>query len=786
MSVRLAAIAICLWGLSCSVLQGQIILSDIRPLAFAHGQETEIRFVGDRLSDAYDVISYTPGITITDFVVREDAKLVTAKIHVPDDFPMGWHALRVVTPIGISDLRTVYVGNLPTATEPREPHPAEQPAPIDFPSVLTGRIAASGEVDAYSFSLEAGQQISIEVQAMRAGRAPVDTKLELLDPEGQLIASCDDTALTKQDPFISIQAPVAGQYTVLLKEARFDGSGRHWYLMHVGSFPRPVLCDPPGAPAGQEIATKLRLPNGEWLEQRTTIPPAEDVGEGSWPLYVTDDRGTSPTPLFFRVSDLPTCEETEPNDAIATANQVEMPTAVHGTIQSENDRDFFKFSGKKGQVLRAQVCARQPLRSALDSLLNVRHASGKNLATNDDAGGPDSRIQLTLPEDDDYVVMIRGQLARPSVERLLIYRLELSPPPPALRLTIPNPRQNVTKTVTVPRGGRAAILLQANRENVQGAVNTSISDLPLGVSHSAADFAANIGRIPIVLEAADDATPNCKLVKLNGTMSGNREVEGKFSLRQLLTRGRNNVELCGVSLDRLATAVTDEAPFDVALVEPQVELVPAGEMKLAVQVRRDEGFTNPITVGMLYNPPGISSPRSITIPGDQDQGTLSLTTNTNPSRGTWRIVLQATANDNRGGKSRQIETCTQLYDLEVADGYFDVELPRANLEQGSQHEYPVKITHKRAFDGLARAELLGLPRGVSAESLQLDSQTESLTFQLNASSDARPGMHSGIRCRLIVEKNGQPITHVLGSAKIRVDRPLPSGDEVAIQESSRE
>ena len=774
------------WLTGGAMVHGQVVLSDIRPFALARGQETEIRLIGDRLQDSYEVISYTPGIAVSELQVREDAKQVTAKIKIDDDFPMGWHALRLVTPRGISDLRTIYVGDLPTSMEPREPHGPSQPLDIEFPSVVTGRISVPGEIDAYSFDVEAGQQISIEIQAMRAGRAPVDAEIKLLDPQGEVIAECDDTVLTKEDPFLTIATTETGKYTVLVSESRFDGSGRHWYLMHVGSFPRPVLCDPPGAPGGQELPLRFRLPDGNWLEQVTAIPHAKDIRQGAWSLFVANEHGTAPSPLFFRISDMDSMNELEPNDALATANDVQLPVAVHGTIASEKDRDFFKFAGKKGQVLRAQVVARKPIRSALDSLLNIRLASGRSLSTNDDAGGPDSRIELTLPADDEYVVMIRGQLARLSADQLLLYRLELGPPRKGIRVTIPNPQQNVTKTVTVPSGGRSAFLLQTNRSNVAGPVNVAMSELPQGVTNSAIRLEPNVGQIPIVLEAEPDAVANSSLVRIYGTVGDKAEYGADLALRQLLTRGRNNVELCGVSMDRLAVAVTAKSPFSIELVEPKVELAPSGQMKLKVKVDREEGFAAPINVSMVYNPPGVSSPRTVTIPGDKAEGIVTLTSNNNPARGNWPIVLQASANDNRNSLSRQIETCTQLYKLEVADGYFDVTMPRVELEQGDQTEYSVRVSPKRSFEGTAKAELIGLPRGVSAQAVELTNQSEAITFQILAAADARPGTHSGLRCRLTVQKNGEPILQTLGAAKIRIDRPLPEGEEVAMQEPSRD
>ena len=58
-----------------------------------------------------------------------------------------------------------------------------------------------------------------------------------------------------------------------------------------------------------------------------------------------------------------------------------------------------------------------------------------------------------------------------------------------------------------------------------------------------------------------------------------------------LVLGQNNVTFWNRTVDRLAVAVTEEAPYSIEVVEPKVPLVRGGSMDLKVVAKRKEGFT---------------------------------------------------------------------------------------------------------------------------------------------------------------------------------------------------
>ena len=61
----------------------------------------------------------------------------------------------------------------------------------------------------------------------------------------------------------------------------------------------------------------------------------------------------------FAVDTLPEALEKEPNDTPATAQRVKLPVIVNGRIDQPGDWDVFRFEGRAGQAIVAEVYARR-------------------------------------------------------------------------------------------------------------------------------------------------------------------------------------------------------------------------------------------------------------------------------------------------------------------------------------------------------------------------------------------------------------------------------------------
>jgi hypothetical protein len=273
----------------------------------------------------------------------------------------------------------------------------------------------------------------------------------------------------------------------------------------------------------------------------------------------------------------------------------------------------------------------------------------------------------------------------------------------------------------------------------------------------------------VLLSATDDAAEGGHLLPIHGVIeSENQTVGGQLQLRQLLVAGRNNREMLGMTVDRLATAITPPAPVAIELVEPKVPLVRSGTMNLKIVAHRQEGFAAPIQVKMLYNPAGVSSRDTATIAENADQTTLALTANARAAVGDWPIVIVGSTQH----EGRLQSFSTQICSLTIAEQFFELKFPQANIERGTNGKFIVGVNYKREFSQRATAHLMGLPSGVTAEPVEFGHGDEQLEFELTAAAGAAVGRHGGVNCRVTIVQDEEPITHILGSGRLRVDNPL--------------
>ena len=234
------------------------------------------------------------------------------------------------------------------------------------------------------------------------------------------------------------KVPEDGQYVVEIKDAIYRGRPDFVYRIAMGELPFITGIFPLGGRAGTATTVKL---SGWNLPADTLTMDAKDMTPGIHPLSVRKGDMISNT-MPFAVDTLPECLEQEPNDSTQTAQAVTLPVIVNGRIDRPGDWDVFRFEGRAGQQIIAEVNARR-LESPLDSVLELIDAAGKRLAFNDDhedkADGlhthhADSLIHFTLPADGTYYVRLGDAQHQGGPE--YAYRLRLSAPRPDFELRV--------------------------------------------------------------------------------------------------------------------------------------------------------------------------------------------------------------------------------------------------------------------------------------------------------------------------------------------------------------
>ncbi len=457
-----------------------------------------------------------------------------------------------------------------------------------------------------------------------------------------------------------------------------------------------------------------------------TLP---DRPEHEFGIFARDERGISPYPYAFRLSELSNLIETEPNNDAPNATAFTAPLALNGVIEKASDVDLFAFKARKGERYDVRVFARA-LRSPLDSVLTIGVKGGGNLASNDDAAGsPDSALRFDAPNDGEYVISIRDQLFKGGPD--YVYRIEVGPITPDLVLSVPTESryQNraPTSALAVPRGNRQAILVNASRLDLGGELSIRAEDLPAGLRMEADPMAASVSALPVLFHAEPGAPVAGSLARFRGALSDTSSpIKFRSHFRQTveLVLGQNNNPFWVRTEDRFAAAVTAEAPYTIDAIEPRVPIVRGGLLDLKVVAHRQPGFKAPIGVALLWNPPGIGSSASVQIPEGKDEVTIPINVNDGAELRSWRTVVQATAEGSNG----PISVASGLTRLTVAEKFVAFEFQAATVEQGKSTDLVVKVNKLSEFDGEAEVTLLGLPNKVTTEPRKLGATRPSWSF----------------------------------------------------------
>lgn len=745
-------------------------LTDVQPVGVQRGQSTSVTLHGQRLGDAAEILFYQQGIAVTE-LKAEDDKRVTALLDVAPDCPLGEHLLRLRTASGITELRSVWVGALPTVQE-KEPNSAfDQPQQVDMNTTVMGVIKKE-DVDYFAVHAKAGQRISAEVEAMRLGRAWFDPYVAILDADRFELAASDDTALLQQDAHASVIAPADGVYLIELRESSYGGNNNFHYRLHVGTFPRPTVAYPPGAKAGEPAElTLLGDPVGD-MPMSLTLPMD---GPAMARVDAQDESGVSPSPVYLRVNEMPVVVESGENQSrkTATVSPGPLPVAFHGVIDQPGQVDYFHFDAAKDQTVEVRVFARQ-LGSPVDTVVTVYHVGGKGLSSNDDKGGPDSVHRFKAPADGTYELRVRDMLG--AAGPTFVYRAEVAVVLPAVSVTsaqMDSRQPQERQTVPVPAGNRYAMLMRVGREDVSGDVTLSAPALPAGVTMHADTVAGSITDVPVVFEATADAAQAGGLYDIQPRIAREQgDVVGRFVQTIPLVMGPpNQTVYYERQVEKLAVAVTQPAGFSVELVPPAVELVQNGMMDLQVRVTRDEGFDGPVTLRMLWNPPGVGAASSVKVEKGQTEAAYPINAAANAEPRTSKICIVAQADTGQG----PVWVSTQLVDLTVAEPYVKGAIQMAATEQGKPAQVLCKLEQLRAFEGEAVVRLLGLPPKTETAEQTITSASEQVVFEVSTAADTPARQHKGLLCEVVVMQAGQPIVHRIAQGGVlRVDKPRPA------------
>lgn len=450
------------------------------------------------------------------------SEIATLRVTVAADARPGDREIRLVTPQGLSNPMLFKIGLLPevfrtAAKEVKEKKTFKEiqaggqsrvarektDTGITLPVVVNGQIMP-GAVDRYRFAARKGMRLVISSSARElipylADAVPgwFQATLTLYDSSNREVAYDDDFRFNP-DPVLFYEILADGDYVLEIRDSIYRGREDFVYRIVIGEVPFITSIFPLGGQVGTSAKVALK---GWNLPTNQVVVDNNDRAPAVYPVFIRKDGWISNL-APFAVDALPECMEKEPDSQHRTAQAVSLPVIVNGTIDHPDDRDFFKFEGRAGQEIVAEVHARR-LNSPLDSKLVLDDGAGKQLACNDDwedkSSGlethhADSYIRATLPTNGTYYLEIVDTQHQGAQE--YAYRLRISAPQPDFTLRV------VPSSINLRVGGTVPVTLYAQRhDGFTNAIAISLKDAPAGFRLSGTSIPATQDQVRVTLTA---------------------------------------------------------------------------------------------------------------------------------------------------------------------------------------------------------------------------------------------------------------------------------------------
>lgn len=801
----------------------------ILPQIGQRGTTVTVWIEGSRLESAEEVLFYQPGIRCTAIRLLEtvphpqngeqkkvdSGEAIELVFEIAPDAQLGEYYLRLRTREKLSELLSFWVTPFPVVFEQHayaDRDEARNDSPgfaqdVPFNCTVVGYQSTNentNDIDVYRVKLDKDQRCTAQILNARLGTIHygglTDMAIEVRSPSGKRVARSNRSALFAHDPVVSFRAPEAGDYLVTVKQQMDTEATNLHYGLHIADFPRPAVTLPLGGQLGEELKLKVFYEDGTTGELQTNLPQRVGPFEQSMvELTEVADLPVIPSPNRIQVAEFPNVYEglghNQPEEAQPIGQS--LPIALNGIISTEGEKDWYRFSAKKGERYRVRAYART-LGSKLDPFIWIKPAAGNSstriyeeddsLWDGHDWEGHHYRHQVKdrldpvfmfEPDSDgDYLLGITDT-RRESGEDY-IYRVEIQPHRDSLFTyyqDYPSQATIVRDVIGVHRGSTLARTLAIQNglgSTYDGPVRLEARGLPDGIEFDCPIFTKFDPVILATFTAPADTELRSALLELvPHAVDENAKLIGSFAQTSNVNDQRGGYAPLFNKTRKLAFAVLEEAPFEVSIEEPRIGLARNAELDLIVNVQRKGEFTGAIYLEMDWLPTGVSKQPPLIIKEGEDVGSYRISATNQASTGKYQLSI--TAREYEGGNPRSgvgyHYIGTPFITVEVTDPYMQIELARTAVEQGKRGEFIGTIKHLRPFNGEATAKLVRLPTGVTLVSEpNIKSTDKTVRFELAVEGDVLTGQYKDIACDVAIEDAGQKIHQQTGNGVLRVDQ----------------
>ena len=727
------------------------------------------------------------------------------KVTVAADVPVGQYDVRIVNKWGVSNPRAFVVGDLPEVNEKEPNNDQPQAQRLELNSTVNGNMANPIDVDYYVFAGKKGQRVVFSCLA-----SSIDSRftpgLGIYDANDRLLA--ENLNYKGQDALADCILPDDGDYHVRVYQFTHTGGNQeYFYRLTVSTAPWidavfPPVLEPgkatqvtvygrnlpggqpdPTAKVGDAVLEKITVsitpPTGEAALHSIVfsglVTPAMSALDG-FEYRLKNATGAS-NPYFLTFARAPVVLDNGNNDSADMAQEISVPCEIAGRIEKRRDRDWYVFTGKKGDVLNFELFGDR-LGSPGDLYFILRNATNKKavstiveLDDNPDILSPKffartddpAAYRFTVPADGPYQLMIGSRTSSVLAGPRNLYHMRIAPERPDFRLVVLGPDGSRPGACSVGQGGNEMLRVLAWRQDgFNGDIALSIEGLPKGVTCPPQTLAAGLRHTVLMVSAAADAASWTGAIKVTGTA----EVGGKKLVREARPGSilwpvppQQNLPRAA-RIDRsLVLAVRDKAPYGLTATIDKAEVLQGEKAVITVKVARlwpdFKGNLQLLATPQSQGTP-LYLPQNLTIAAGnlnngQQEAKLNVTINSNTPPGTYNIVVRSQTQipfqRNPAVKNKQNllvvqhSTPVSLTVIPKSLATVTAQAPQPNVKIGTQTQVRVRLNRQYGYDGPFKVQLIIPPnvKGLVADEVTVPAGQNEATLVVKADANAAPG-----------------------------------------------
>ncbi len=732
-------------------LQGAApVLTAVSPPGGQRGSAVYLTLEGVGIDGKLQLHSEIPG-TFTVLSQSNSGRQFLLEIY--QEAPVGVYPLSVETSGGLSNKWLFRVYDFPEVAEAESKSSSARNNSLNSAQDIQAPITVNGTLseadrDLYRVTLEAKQEIVLEVEARRLGSS-IDAVLQIYGPAGNAVARNDDAPGIGTDARIAFTAPAAGQYFVEVHDSRFSKQQRNFYRLVAGPIEYAEALYPLGWKANE--AVEVELSGG-------TLPEPRKVTVSGSAVAVGGSRASLPQP-FLRGSDTETLEPSGGGHHSMAEGQI-----INGRISTASEIDNYSLDVHEGEEWMIETQAARLGTSQLYTLLVLRDQNGKKLGSAGDQEPEEllsfisSRAETLGDPSIGLKVPAGVTVLQVSVEDLLGrggaaygYRLVARKQPPDFILRLDE------TSINVPRNGSMTAGLTIDRRGYMGAIRLHAEGLPEGVIAEGGYIPAEFGGMTssrtsrkgkLTLTASKDSMPGKAAVTFYGE---GRTSDGE-TIRRVAQTSSLIIPVAGSNQKSVRLpARTSEVEVAVTESEPAwLEILSTRSLRLIQGLKHDirwayhqsDGSVQVTSPVNLTNAPAVANLRILgeakIKPGDKN-GLFEM--NTTMGTPAMRFDLILNSEIRHAGVKHSIYAPPITVD--IVQGY-RIESPDKPVTIQAGQEFTLNGSFEREpeFDSEVIVEAANLPIGVSCASQKINGTPSQYTLDCEAEISVEPGEYA--------------------------------------------